>query len=259
MTSTTGTLKTGPLTGRTALVTGTTSGFGAAIATRLAGAGAYVVATGRSHDKLTAITAELGDRGEPAVLDVRDTDAFEALIERTAGRGDFSILVNNAGLRFYDPTLDGPLDRDRGVIETIFVAALASSRAAVRAFRKYGTGGNIVNISSTSSRMPPFGVYGAMKSAINVLNADLRSELENEPIRVSGILPGAANTGLARELSPEFAAAVGQIMEANPGISFSLDPDDIARAVEFIVTRPLTVSIDELVISPQANIMSRLS
>lgn len=251
-------ITTRPLTGRTALVTGTTSGLGAAIAKRLADDGAYVVATGRSKAKLGAIARVLGERGEPAVLDVRDYGAFEALIERTAEREDFSILVNNAGVRFMDPTLPGPLERDLEVIETTFHAALVSSRAAVRAFRKQAVGGHIVNISSTSSRVAPFGVYGAMKSAINVLNADLRSELQDEPIRVSGILPGAASTSLARSIAPEFAAAVGHVMKSNPGISFSLDPDDVARAVEYIVTQPYSVSIDELVITPQADIMRRL-
>lgn len=247
-----------PLAGRTALVTGTTSGFGAATATRLANVGAYVVATGRSQEKLGAITAELGERGEPAILDVRDTAAFEALIERTAERGDFSILVNNAGVRYFDSILDGPLDRDQDVIQTLFVSVLAGCRAAIRAFRQHKVGGHIVNISSLSSRMPPYGVYGAMKAALNVLNADLRLELENEPIRVSGIVPGAGNTSLSRSLTPEFMAAAGEVVMANPDVSFVMDPDDVARAVEFVVTQPLTMGIDELVITPQADIMRRI-
>ncbi|MFC8520336.1 SDR family oxidoreductase [Streptomyces sp. NPDC057257] len=243
------------------MVTGAGSGIGAATALALAEAGACVHTTGRSPENLKAIGDQLAATGSgtTAVLNVRDTGAFEQLIARAAEEtGQLSILVNNASVRYFTPLMDATPEQEREMIDTLLLAPLAGTRAAVRTMHAHGLAGHIVNISSTSSRLPDQGLYGALKTGIDNLNDTLRIEQENDPIRVIGTLPGAVATNLARHLPPEALQASIAAVQAAPDVTFLLQPEDIARAVVYAVSQPAGISIDEITVNPQADIQPRM-
>ncbi len=163
------------LDGQTAVVTGASSGIGRAIAERLGGAGARVYLVGRSTEPMeqsVAAIAEAGGKAEAHSLDVRDSAALKAIIERAAGdSGRLDVMVNNAGLGHPGTILDGELDKWREMLDVNVIALLVGCQSAVKAMRRCGNGGRIVNISSIAALRPEAGVYGASKVAVNHITA----------------------------------------------------------------------------------------
>jgi NADP-dependent 3-hydroxy acid dehydrogenase YdfG len=262
------------LAGRTALVTGASSGIGRAIAERLGGAGVHVWLAGRSaapmNESADAIRAA-GGKADVRSVDLRDLDAVRALVvEAHTSTGRFDLMVNNAGLSHPAPILAGDAEQWREMFEVNVLALLVGCQAAVQAMRAAGNGGHVVNISSIAAHRRDSGVYGATKHAVNALCATLRGELEDDPIRVVNIMPGAIATNFARNFDPAFLegfakmagldtevkqgeklpdAAVEQL-QAKMGQVLG-HPDDVARAVLFAVTQPHDVNIEEVVVRPQ--------
>jgi NAD(P)-dependent dehydrogenase (short-subunit alcohol dehydrogenase family) len=143
-----------PLRGRTALVTGGSSGIGRAIGERLALDGASVHLVGRTAAAMDQTVAAIRDDGGVArsvVLDVRDSEALEALIDRVADEEGLDVMVNAAGLEHGGPILDGEIAEWRELLDVNLLAVLVGSRAAVRAMRRTDCAGHIVNISSPRS------------------------------------------------------------------------------------------------------------
>src|SRR5918999_3636658 len=200
------------LSGRTAVVTGASSGIGRAIAERLGGAGATVVLAGRTE----AAMKEAADRitaggGSASVVtgDVRDPATVQGLVDRAVeGTGRLDIMVNNAGLSHPEPILEADVDGWRAMLETNLLALLVGCQAAVRAMRACGAQGHIVNISSVAAHRPDSGVYGATKHAVNTISNTLRQELMDDPIQVVTIMPGAVATNFARHFDPEVVKGV---------------------------------------------------
>jgi NADP-dependent 3-hydroxy acid dehydrogenase YdfG len=261
------------LSGKTAVVTGASSGIGRAIAEKLGSAGAHVYLAGRTAaamDESKKRIESAGGKATPVVTDVRDTAQVQALVERAAEEGGrLDIMVNNAGVSHPSPILEADPQEWRDMFETNVIALLAGCQAAVRAMRKTGSQGHVVNISSVAATRPDSGVYGATKHAVNCISNTLRNELESDSIRVVTIMPGAIATNFGRNFDPAviapFVRAAGVEVEIKrgerlPDAVFEKmpaamrqnlgSPDDVANAVLFAVTQPIDVNVAQIVVRP---------
>ena len=261
------------LAGRTAIVTGASSGIGRAIAERLGATGAHVFLAGRSQAPMEASQKkieEAGGRATVKTIDVRDVAQVQDLVDaavRDTGRLD--IMVNNAGVSYPAPITEGDPEEWRTMLETNVLALLVGAQAAVRAMRACGAEGHIVNVSSIAAQRRDSGVYGATKHAVNCISATLRGELEEDNIRVVNVMPGAIATNFARNFDPAFVAGIAKMAgletEVKQGerlpdevfekLSRQLkqmlgSPDDVASAVLYAVTQPIHVNVADIVVRP---------
>ncbi len=262
-----------PLAGKTAVVTGASSGIGREIARQLGLAGAHVTLAGRTRDAMDEVAREIEQAGGGArvvALDVRDVAQVRALVEGAVeATGRLDIMVNNAGVSFPSKIADADPEEWRTMLETNVLALLAGSQAAIRAMRACKAHGHIVNISSIAAQRRDSGVYGATKHAVNCISATLRTELEDDTIRVVNVMPGAIATNFARNFDPAFlegfAKMTGVQTEIRKGerlpdeVIEKLQPllpqvlgnaDDVARAVLFAVTQPPHVNILDIEVRP---------
>ena len=221
-----------------ALVTGASRGIGRAIALDLAKSGAKVVGTATSEAGATAITdalSQAGLSGEGAVLDVNDTQAAEALLDRIqAVHGAIAILVNNAGI-----TRDGLAmrmkDEDwQAVLDTNLGSVFRMSRLVMRPMMK-ARFGRIINITSVvgSSGNAGQANYAAAKAGVAGMSRALARELGSRSITVNCVAPGFIDTDMTRALSPDQVAVLQQQI---PLGRFG-DPNDVASAVRFLASR----------------------
>jgi NADP-dependent 3-hydroxy acid dehydrogenase YdfG len=266
-----------PLSGKTAIVTGASSGIGRAIAEKLGRAGAHVYLAGRTREAMDASKARIekdGGRATVVTLDVRDVAQTQELVRRAAREtGRLDVMVNNAGLSHPAPILAGDPEEWRVMLETNVLALLVGSQEAVRAMRECKAEGHIVNISSIAADRPDSGVYGATKHAVTCISRSLRRELEEDAIRVIDVRPGAIATNFARNFDPAFVASFIQasgvqvevkrgerlpdeVMEKLQPMMKRLlcSPEDIANVVLFAVTQPIDVNVSEIVVRPAKQI-----
>ncbi|WP_243059036.1 SDR family oxidoreductase [Nocardioides sp. SR21] len=232
-----------------AVVTGASSGIGAATARHLAKAGYHVFCAARRADRIEQLAAEIG--GTPVACDVTDEQAVAALAARVGDRLD--LLVNNAGGAFGGAAPVGEADSDawRRMYDVNVIGLMQVTRALLPALVASGDG-VIVNVGSTAGRIAYEGGagYTAAKHGTQVVNETLRLELVEQPVRVMEIAPGMVKTeefGLVRFDGDEEKAAA-----AYAGVAEPLVADDIAEAIVWMATRPSHVSVDELVIRPKA-------
>jgi NADP-dependent 3-hydroxy acid dehydrogenase YdfG len=261
------------LSGKTAVVSGASSGIGRAIAERMGAAGAHVILGGRTPSAMEESAARIiasGGRATIKVSDVRDPDSMRALVGAAVeADGHLDILVNNAGVSYLGTVLDGDPEAWRAMLDTNVLALLVGCQAAVQAMRSVGNAGHIVNISSVAAHNPESGVYGATKHAVNVISRTLRQELLEDPIQVTSIMPGLVATNIGRNVDPEILAGIvamsGIEADVVPGERLPDDvleaaqvalgeimirPDDVADAVMYAVGEPSSVHISEIVIRP---------
>ena len=231
----------GQLAGKTAIVTGASSGIGAATARALAAEGARVAGGARRKDQLeTEIALE---------LDVTDPASSERFVEAAvAGLGGIDILVNNAGLSLGRDTFDASTEEDEAtVIETNVSGLLRMTRLCLPHIRD---GGHIVNLGSIAGRQAyeNAAVYVASKFAVRGFTYALREDLLGRPIRLTTVDPGLVESNFSRVRfrgDEEKASAVYANVEP-------LTPDDVAECIVFALTRPPHVNIDELVVKALA-------
>ena len=233
---------------RTAVVTGASSGIGAATARRLAAAGFHVFCAARRTDRVEALAAEIG--GTPVTCDVTDESSVAELAAVVGDRLD--VLVNNAGGAFgAAPVAEASSEDWRRMYEVNVIGLMQVTRALLRALITSGDG-VVVNVGSTAGRVAyeTGAGYTAAKHGTKVVNETLRLELFDQPVRVMEIAPGMVKTeefGLVRFGGDEEKAAA-----VYAGVAEPLVAEDIADAIAWMVTRPSHVSIDELVVRPKA-------
>ena len=265
------------LSGKTAIVTGASSGIGRSIAEALGAAGAHVVLHGRTKpamDESAARIAESGGKAKVVTGDVRDPAVVRSLVDTAVEQtGRLDIMVNNAGLSHPTPITEADPEQWREMFDVNLVALLVGCQAAVRAMRASGEPGHIVNISSIAALRPDSGVYGATKHAVNTISNSLRQELIDDPIQVITIMPGAIATNFARNMDPAVIEGMvamtgiegdftpgerlddGVLEAAQAALSELLaKPEDVAEAVVYAVTRPARVHISELVVRPNKDL-----
>ena len=234
-----------------AVVTGASSGIGAASARRLVAEGFHVVAAARRRDRLEALVEEIGD-ATAVECDITDDDSVAHLAAVVAGLdGPLTTLVNNAGgARGMDPVESGSLDDWKWMYETNVLGTLRVTQALLPALEASGHG-TIVTIGSTAAFTvyEGGGGYTAAKHAQNALVGTLRLEIVGKPVRVVEIDPGMVRTdefSLNRLGDPEKADAIYD------GVPNPLTAEDIADCVAWCATRPHHVNIDRLVVRPLA-------
>jgi NADP-dependent 3-hydroxy acid dehydrogenase YdfG len=243
---------TGILSGKTALVTGASSGIGRAAAVALAEAGAQVALVARRADRLAEVAAKIEAAGGKAlarVADVTDEADASGAVEDTVGHfGGLDILVNAAGMTQTGKVENGNLDDWRYVLELNFWASLYTARAAIPALK--ADGGDIVNISSTAGRRAvgvTFGPYAASKFALTAFNESLRAEVTLVGIRVCIIEPGATATEIHEHIKDE---KVREFTRQHVEKDGAMQPEDVAAAIVFAVSLPPRVNVSQLVIRP---------
>jgi len=186
--------------GKVALVTGASSGIGAEIVRVFTQAGAKVIATGQSEDRLAALS---GETGCPTIAaDIATVEGCEALTRQTcAAHGDIDILVNSAGVALVGPVLEfDPLDWDRTMAINLRAPFLLAKAFAPGMIRKGA--GKIINISSQTGviALPDHAAYAASKGGLNALTKSLMTELAPHNIQVNAICPTVVMTDMGREI-----------------------------------------------------------
>ena len=234
----------------TAVVTGASSGIGAATARRLVSEGYDVWAAARRRDRLDALRDELGDALRPVSLDVTSAESVAALATEVGG--SLNVLVNNAGGAFGMETVAEADPADwRAMFEVNVIGALQVTQALLPALAASGQG-HVVVMSSTAGRIvyEGGGGYTAAKHGATAFVETLRLELNGRPVRVTEIAPGMVATdefSLVRMRGDAEAAA-----RVYAGVDAPLTAEDIADCITFAVTRPAHVNIDLMVIKPLA-------
>jgi NADP-dependent 3-hydroxy acid dehydrogenase YdfG len=232
---------------RTAVVTGASSGIGAATARALAAAGFRVVCAARRTDRIEALAAEIG--GTAVTCDVTDETSVAALAEVVGDRLD--VLVNNAGGAFGADRIESAQVGDwQQMFEVNVLGVVRVTQALLPALRATGQG-LILNVGSTAGQVAYAGGggYTAAKHGLHALSQTMRLELNGEPLRVTEIAPGMVRTeefSLVRFGDQERADAVYADVDS------PLVAEDVAEAIRWVASLPRHVNVDELVLRPVA-------
>jgi len=230
-------LETGPMADEPVFViTGASTGIGAATARRAVEFGHRVVLAARSEDKLAALAEELGgdDRAITVRCDVTSWDDQQALVASALERfGRLDVFFANAGFGAKRGFLEETVEHWKSMIDTNVLGAALSIRACLGHFREHNSGHVILTSSIAGRRVLPGSLYSATKFAVTAMGHALRAELADTDIKVTLIEPGMVDT-------PFF--------DDRP--SGALEADDIARAVLFALTQPPHVDVNEILVRP---------
>ncbi|SCF36595.1 SDR family NAD(P)-dependent oxidoreductase [Micromonospora mirobrigensis] len=239
-----------------AIVTGASSGIGAATARRLAAEGFHVLAAARRTDRLTGLVAEIEAAGGTATAvgcDVTSDESVAGLAAAAAAApGPVTLLVNNAGgARGLDPVESGAVGDWQWMYDVNVLGTLRVTQALLPALEASGAG-TIVIVSSTAGFTPyeGGGGYVAAKHAQTAMAGTLRLELSGRPVRVIEIDPGMVKTdefGLVR-----FGGDAEKAAAVYAGVAEPLVADDVADCIAWCATRPHHVNVDRLVVRPLA-------
>ena len=232
---------------RTAVVTGASSGIGAATARRLAAAGFDVVAAARRVDRLERLAAETGCR--TIQLDVTSE---ESVAQLAAAVPACSVLVNNAGGAIgVDPIATASVEDWRAMYDVNVLGVLRVTQALLDRLIASGHG-VIVNVGSTAGHVvyEGGGGYTAAKHGVTALTQTLRLELYDQPVRITEIAPGMVRT---EEFTLHRFRGDAQRADAvYAGVRAPLTAEDVADCIEWVVTRPAHVNVDLIVVRPRA-------
>jgi NADP-dependent 3-hydroxy acid dehydrogenase YdfG len=244
------------LRGRSAIVTGASSGIGAATARSLAAAGMRLAIAARREDRLSALARELAETGAEVVVartDLRDEAEILRLFATARSRfGGVDVLVNNAGLGLAAPIAGGATESWRTMLEVNVLALCVASREAIRDMERRGVGGHLVHVSSMAGHRVPgadSAVYSATKFAVRALTEGMRRELRarRSPIRVSAVSPGYVDT----EFAEVFAGSAEAAQERTPKIK-TLESTDVAAAILWVLQQPSHVQVHDVLLRPTA-------
>jgi len=221
---------------RVLLITGASTGIGAATARQAAQAGWRLALAARSQDKLDALAEELGGEERAIALrcDVTDWDDQQAIVAAALGRfGRLDAYFANAGVGATRGFLEESVEHWKLMIDTNVYGAALSIRAALGHFRARNAGHMLLTSSVAGRTFIPGSLYSATKWAVTGMGHSLRAEVAGTPIRVTLIEPGVVDTPFF-DTTPEHA----------------LEPDDVARATMYALAQPETVDINEILIRP---------
>jgi NADP-dependent 3-hydroxy acid dehydrogenase YdfG len=221
------------LNGKIAVVTGASAGIGEAIARTLAEAGATLVLVARRGDRLETLAQALGRDSVALALDMAETESPQRLLDFVLERfGRADILVNNAGILRIGTFETFDLDQLRPMIAINYESIIRSSVLFARAMKAAG-GGQIINISSIGAHLTAAGagIYGGLKRALESATESLRIELAGTGVKVGLVAPGTTSTEIFEDMKSRGQPGWDEYIPA-------LQPEDIARAVRFIVEQP---------------------
>ncbi|MEK3920929.1 SDR family NAD(P)-dependent oxidoreductase [Paenibacillus sp. FSL K6-2393] len=240
-----------------ALVTGASSGIGEATAKRLAAQGATVVLVARRKDRLENLASELKNLGGEVLVietDITDKKQAEHAVQQVIDKyGRLDTVINNAGLmliggvaeapsieweRMISVNINGLLYISHAALPYLIQSALTSDRKVT----------DLINISSVSGRRPSAGqaVYSLTKSGVAAFTEALRQETAGLNVRVAVLEPGAVGTELGNHLREDVREQLSNILSHIE----VLEAEDIAETIEFIVTRPRRVAVNEILVRP---------
>lgn len=231
-----------------AVVTGASSGIGAACARHLAAAGFHVVCAARREDRISALAAEID--GTAVACDIREVDQVRRLADAVGDTLD--VLVNNAGAAFgADPVATADPDHWRAMYELNVIGTLHVTQALLPALIASGDG-VLIAMGSTAGHTTYAGGggYTAAKHGVAAMTQTLRLELLGKPVRVTEISPGMVQTEEFALVRYDGDTARRDAVYA--GVPGPLTADDVADAVTWVATRPSHVNIDRLTIRPRA-------
>jgi clavulanate-9-aldehyde reducatase len=250
-----------PLAGRVGVVTGASSGIGAATARALAAAGMSVVLGARRADRLAVVRDEIREAGgvaDAVTADLRDERQTTALVDAAVERhGRLDALVNNAGTGVVRLVEEGRTEEWRTILETNVLGTLVACRAALRHMLPRGAG-DVVNMTSVSAReaWPYMAAYAGSKAAVHALSQALRREVAERGIRVMTIAVHNIGTEFASSFDPEVLPQATRRWEELGLLNRRarlLDPADVARAIVFMLAQPDPASIHDLEVRSRAN------
>jgi NADP-dependent 3-hydroxy acid dehydrogenase YdfG len=236
-------------TTRRAVVTGASSGIGAATVRRLRAEGWDVLATARRGDRLAALAEETG--AESFVADVTSEADVAALVAHVRATGGLDAVVNNAGGALgQDSVEDGDLEQWRTMYELNVLGTLRVTQGLLPLLRERGAGDVVVVTSTAAHATYPGGAgYTGVKHAERMLATTLRWEIVGEPIRVIEVAPGAVAT---EEFSlVRFGGDAERAAKVYEGYQ-PLVAEDVAEAIAWTLSRPAHVNVDLLVVRPRA-------
>lgn len=239
-----------------ALVTGASSGIGRAAARRLADEGATVFVVARRADRLDELVTEIGQIGGVAVpiaADLTEASAAESAVQQAVdAMGRLDILVNAAGVMLNGPSDDSPLQEWDRMVDINLRGLMYTTKAALPHLVKAAADSprsvaDVVNISSVAGRFaaPGAALYNATKFAVSGATEAWRMEFTTRNVRFSVIEPGRTQSELFDQKEGQDQGFIDAFGEVEP-----LHAEDIAEAVNYIVTSPRRVAINEIVIRP---------
>jgi NADP-dependent 3-hydroxy acid dehydrogenase YdfG len=242
------------LEGRTAAITGASSGIGEATALALARAGVAVALGARRADRIEALARRIEEDGGRALAlptDVSDEDQARAFVAHAFEHlGRLDLLINNAGVMLLGPVEGAHTEDWRRMVAANIFGVLYCTHAALPLMREQG-GGHIVNVSSVAGRHANAGsaVYNLTKFGVTAFSEALRQEALHADIRVTCVEPGFVATELqGHNVNPIVQEGIAQMREQMGGDV--LTAEDIADAIVYTVSRPRHVAVNELLIRP---------
>ncbi len=233
--------------GKSVIVTGASSGIGAATARRLAAAGAQVMLAARREDRLKALAAEIGSDVKWRVTDVANHgDMLKLGEEAIKAFGRVDVIVNNAGIMPLSPLANRRVAEWDQMID-VNIKGVLYGIDAVLSHMLERKEGHVINVSSVAGLMtnPTSAVYSGTKHAVKAISEGLRKETAGV-IRVTCIYPGKVNTELGFSIKdPAVIAGIGSRFNFK-----GLDAEDIAEAVHFAIASPRNMGVNDIVIRP---------
>ncbi len=233
-------------TGRVAVITGASSGIGAATARALAADGYRVALLARRLDRIDSLADELGNGAVAIQADVTDREQIVAAAQRVKDElGGADVLVNNAGNMLLAPFSSEQRADYRAMVEVNLLGAITATEVFLDQLKDGG--GDLVNISSVAGRVagPGSGVYSATKWGVNGWSESLRQELLPD-VRVTLIEPGVVDTELPTHITHEATRqAVQQGYDAA-----TVKPEEVAEVIAFVLARPRHLAINEVLLRP---------
>jgi NADP-dependent 3-hydroxy acid dehydrogenase YdfG len=232
--------------GRVAVITGASSGIGAATARALAADGYRVALLARRLDRIEALAAELGDIAVAIQADVTDRNSLLAAAERVQDElGGADVLVNNAGIMLLGPFSPEQHNDYRAMIESNLLGAITATEVFLNQVKNGG--GDLINISSVAGRTARAtnGVYAATKWGLYGWSESLRQEFLPD-IRVTLIEPGVVDTDLPSHITHE---ATREAVQKGYDTA-TVKPEEVAEIIAFVLARPRHLAINEVLLRP---------